>query len=127
MDTLATLLATEYNAKIADDIKEATESEASLDEEKNVLVQEDRWQSFHNNKTKSSLSVIHDLESSIEIEGTNFSLCEVGLQDDIKRLIPEPAQLCQYATATQIPYVMMIYLLPGALVKKLFYFTSIIN
>ena len=42
-------------------------------------------------KTKSSLSVIHDLEASIEIEGTNFSLCEVGLQDDIKRLIPEPA------------------------------------
>ena len=55
--------------------------------------------------TKSALSVIHDLEAAMEIEGTNFSLCEVGIQEDVKRLIPEPAyrtQLCQHAVATQI-------------------------
>ena len=68
------------------------------------------------------MSVIHDLEAGIEIEGTNFSLCEVGFEDDIKRLIPEAAyctQLCQHAIATQITYVMMIYSLPGALVKNI--------
>ena len=73
-------------------------------------------------KTKSSLSVIHDLEAAVELDGTSFSVCEVGIDDTIKRLIPEPAyrtQFCQHAVATQIPYVLMVYSLPGALVKKL--------
>ena len=57
---------------------------------------------------------------AIALEGSNFSECKIGGQNDIKRLIPEPVyrtQICQHAIATQIPYVLMVYSLPGALVK----------
>ena len=81
-------------------------------------------------KTIESLSVIHDLEMAIEIEGSNFSECEVGVDNEIKKLIPEPAyrrQLFQHEVATQIPYVLMVYSLPGDLVKKWCLYTSMIN
>ena len=72
-------------------------------------------------KTKSSITTITDLEKSISKHDSNFSVCNVGT-NQFQEQVNEPAyrtQICQHAAATGIKNVLLVYTLPGALIKKL--------
>ena len=72
-------------------------------------------------KTKSALTTINDLEKNIAQDGSNFNVCNVGTVK-FKELVKEPAyrsQICQHAAATGIKNVLLVYSLPGGLIKKI--------
>ena len=71
-------------------------------------------------KTKTALTTINDLEKNIAQDGSNFNVCNVGTAK-FKELVKEPAyrsQICQHAAATGISNVLLVYSLPGGLIKK---------
>ena len=72
-------------------------------------------------KTKSTLSTINDLEKHIAHDGSKFTVCNAGTRK-FKDVVKEPAyrsQICQHAAATGIKNVLLVYSIPGGLIKKM--------
>ena len=74
-------------------------------------------------KTKAVLTSINDLETIILEDGSKLTFCNIG-NLRFRELIKESVyrtQICQHAAATGLKNILLVYLIPVILIKKILY------
>ena len=73
-------------------------------------------------KTKTTIRTATQLDNINVKEGTQFKYYRAGSLE-FKQLVEEPtyhSQICQHACDTGLNYVMMVYEIPGDIIKRIF-------
>ena len=72
-------------------------------------------------KTKTTKRTATQLDNINVKEGNQFKCYRVGSLE-VKQLVEEPtycSQICQHACAKGLNYVMMVYVIPGGIIKRI--------